>query len=386
MKAKNIKKRIHATSKRGPVKSNELASKKRKMSRRQNNTLQIKKAKRLNTGIKSVKTAKKYQKHRSRYSEAVSLEQNQVPFSYKDAVIKGILTSNSAEYGTNEESILLSHLLVNLESGPNEVYKSGVTAGKLAYYSLFGNSKPKWYEDALPKLIAFFESAGYKKISYDALGVSGPVLRIGDSKGIQLGANIHYFEAGIISGFISSARGEYVPITESECRNNGFYQCKFIVSRPKFKKLREKSAIQKLVGGAIASSSTKKQFSSLYNAMIFAPLPHNARSEARIFRIGSIAKNQFMEKSKGLLSEEEMLGKSLEMFVSCKIGYDKNNNIAEISFDPWNSNNVYISQVKSFIEGFIGVCGILKLATSESGLSYSLKLIKPVKLLKANNK
>ena len=61
-----------------------------------------------------------------------------------------------------------------------------------------------WYEESVADLVRFFESAGFSRVSY-SITPRRISIKFHNCDRSDLGANLHTFEAGIVSG--SSLRG-----------------------------------------------------------------------------------------------------------------------------------------------------------------------------------
>ena len=165
---------------------------------------------------------------KTRTSTKKTQDRSTVPISesYEEVIIRNIVNNTSGR-SVPDEAVLLSSALSNLSPGIKEAhYKYGMQVGR-ALYKLNSSSKEYMFpEESLADLVTFFENAGHKHITYNAipdhleLNIHG--------KGPTIGANLHDFEAGIISGYVGAAEKRHVQISEVECVNNNGARCKFV--------------------------------------------------------------------------------------------------------------------------------------------------------------
>lgn len=166
------------------------------------------------------------------------------PQSYEEAVIRNIMSSKTVDGQVPDEAVVLSATLSSLTGGMKDLhYKSGMQVGK-ALYNMRSQSKTYLFpEEYVGDIVSFFESAGYKNITYTAIPEKTQI-EIHDNKGPRLGTSIHAFEAGIISGFLSAANRKYVPVTESACSNSSGSSCKFVTGGESGYDYRDTSTIE----------------------------------------------------------------------------------------------------------------------------------------------
>ena len=151
-----------------------------------------------------------------------------VPSSYEEVLLKDMMHGN--EMGVNEQVFALTSMLASLTPKLRDLYFShGFAVGKSLHkvVSSEAGNKALTY---MPLLGEFFTKAGYKDISYKR-AYSGYEFEIRSTPQIELGTQTHMFEAGIISGFMSSESREIVMFTESKCRSDGADSCIFIEDR-----------------------------------------------------------------------------------------------------------------------------------------------------------
>ena len=154
------------------------------------------------------------------------LDMGAVPLSYEETLLEDIMRGSAA--GVSKQVFALTGALASLTPKLREVYFShGFRVGKMLYRSarhIAGSATT-----VLPVLIEFFGKAGYSNVSYRPKGGSYE-FEMADAPRMKLGVNMHSFEAGIISGFMSEEYRRIVKFTESECMGNGSDSCIFVES------------------------------------------------------------------------------------------------------------------------------------------------------------
>ncbi|MEM3227607.1 MAG: hypothetical protein QXK65_01505 [Candidatus Micrarchaeaceae archaeon] len=152
------------------------------------------------------------------------------PTSYEEVLLTSIISNSNPSATTYESAATFSRILLNLTAGTRALgYRYGMEIGK-SLYRLLSSRKPYyWYEESIPDLISFLEKAIGVPASYSLL-YSGLRVRIYNKQGLYLGMNMHLFEAGIISGFVTAASKQITYMEEISCSNNGSDYCEFSLS------------------------------------------------------------------------------------------------------------------------------------------------------------
>ncbi|MGC8537974.1 MAG: V4R domain-containing protein [Candidatus Micrarchaeia archaeon] len=150
-----------------------------------------------------------------------------IPRSYEETLLEDITRGSTA--GVSKQVFTLTGALASLTPKLREVYFShGFRVGEILY-KLARHTAGSSATTVIPMLVEFLSKAGYSSISY--MPKSGSYeFKIADAPLMKLGVNIHSFEAGIISGFMSEEYRRIVRFTESECRSNGGDSCIFVES------------------------------------------------------------------------------------------------------------------------------------------------------------
>ncbi len=145
--------------------------------------------------------------------------------SYERALAKSVLDHNLPL--DSEESVTLAAAMSSLTLSLKRLsYNYGLTVGRAVYRLFEGRRHYKWYGDSIQDMVLFFEKLGYNYILYSILTDNVEVSIYRKSR-VRMGCNIHSFDAGVMSGFLGAARGDYVRVAEVSCCNNGAECCKF---------------------------------------------------------------------------------------------------------------------------------------------------------------
>lgn len=153
------------------------------------------------------------------------------PRSFHEIIIKNIVSNSNRGKNVPDESLLFGAALSSLSNGMREMrYKQGMNVGKTLYKQSASSKNYMSTEESVQGLVTFFEAAGYHDITYRAYPDDFEI-KVHDGNSTDVGANIHSFEAGIISGYLSAALGKYTEVSESTCSNNNSGCCTFTAKK-----------------------------------------------------------------------------------------------------------------------------------------------------------
>jgi predicted hydrocarbon binding protein len=179
--------------------------------------------------------------------------------SYEETVIKNIVGSGKGG-NVADEALLMSSTLSSLSGSMREMqYKKGFSSGRALFKMMSATKRYTFPEEAVADLVEFFQAAGRKHVTYDAFPDSVTIRIHGSGPSPEVGASLHTFEAGIISGFLSSAEHHLVNVTESSCINNNGNYCRFTTNAPEEARRDEDSPsiIDRLAAHVASEVSTK---------------------------------------------------------------------------------------------------------------------------------
>ena len=149
--------------------------------------------------------------------------------SYEEALLKSILDANQ-DHKVAEYATLFSSVLTSLSEGMRDLhYRSGISVGRTLYRLYERRRIYEWYEESVHDLVSFLERAGYRRVTYQVFPDRIEIV-LHHKSGMQLGANMHAFEAGLMSGFLTAAKMRQVHVNEVLCSDNGSEFCKFLTS------------------------------------------------------------------------------------------------------------------------------------------------------------
>ena len=152
---------------------------------------------------------------------------------FEELIITKILRSDGINKSNilnpDESPFLLKNIVVNFTETLTKInYKNGFFTGKVLYSVLNNEHNYASHYDSILHLTEFLELCGFKHVMFNDFS-GKTVIRIPayGAKHISLGFNIHSFEAGLISGFISSAKHKLTFVDEIKCSNNNADFCEF---------------------------------------------------------------------------------------------------------------------------------------------------------------
>ena len=152
---------------------------------------------------------------------------------FEELIITKILKADEVDKNNimnpDESFFLLKNIAVNFTETLTKInYKNGFFTGKVLYSLLNNEHNYASYQESMPHLTEFLELCGFRHVMFNDFS-GKTVIRIPayNVNHIPLGFNIHSFEAGLISGFISSARHKLTSVDEIKCRNNNADFCEF---------------------------------------------------------------------------------------------------------------------------------------------------------------
>ncbi len=141
-------------------------------------------------------------------------------------LIERILNREASER-VPESAVLFTSLLANLTPSLSDLSRrSGMRVGRHLYSMLSDSKGYLLYEESIGDLMKFFENAGYTGVTYSVFP-DRLDMRMYDRSKEFLGINLHSFEAGVISGFATASRKQYIDVAERACSNNGSDSCVF---------------------------------------------------------------------------------------------------------------------------------------------------------------
>jgi predicted hydrocarbon binding protein len=194
---------------------------------------------------------------------------------YEETLLKNIISVKRGEK-TTEHSILFNSVLSTLTPGLRNIYyKNGISAGRSLYRIYQSKKRYTWYEESISDLVAFLENAGFERITYYVFPDDYIEIKFHNRSKSFLGTNIHVFEAGIISGFLTAARQQYVKVEEKSCSSNGSSICHFVTSKnlPLYLDSDGRMVLEKFAGSirshifSTGDARTKPNFAQEYSVL-----------------------------------------------------------------------------------------------------------------------
>lgn len=181
----------------------------------------------------------------------------------ESALLTSIVNRDDSER-VPENAVLFISLLSNLTPGLSDVNRrAGMHVGRHLYSLLSAGRHYLLHEESVADLVKFFEHAGYSRITYNIFPDRIDI-QMHDRSHEYIGMDMHSFEAGLISGFLTAAKRQYVNVTEHECSNNGSPYCRFSSSFNAYREQPKKDAKAALLRFAehVARQSEKAEKAS----------------------------------------------------------------------------------------------------------------------------
>jgi predicted hydrocarbon binding protein len=174
--------------------------------------------------------AKAKTKRQARGKKPSKYVQVQAPSEgYEEMLLNQVLSHKNCN--TSEYSMIFNSVLSSLTpNSRRHFYNSGLSVGRLLYRLEDRQKRYKWYEESIKDLVSFLERAGFLGITYHIFPDKIDI-RFNNRNKTHIGSNVHLFESGLISGFITAASQQHVAFNEVACSNNGSDSCHFVSSK-----------------------------------------------------------------------------------------------------------------------------------------------------------
>jgi predicted hydrocarbon binding protein len=149
--------------------------------------------------------------------------------TYEEILLDGIMSAKHIGK-TTEYSILFNSVMSTLTAELHKLYyNDGAYIGGSLYDICRKNGHYVLYKESVADLVSFLENAGFSRITYhiypDRIDI-----KFNNRDKTYLGRNMHVFEAGIMSGFLSTGAQQRLNVKEVSCSNNGSDLCHFMTS------------------------------------------------------------------------------------------------------------------------------------------------------------
>lgn len=303
---------------------------------------------------------------------------------YEDALLKGVIGSHS-KHAVNALALEFSSMLSSLTPSMREMqHKHGFRIGRMLYQLYEQNRKYIWYEESISDLVSFLEAAGLGKVAYNVFPDTVSI-RLYNRNAPRLGIAIHEFEAGLISGFVSTGRHQLTEIHEARCSRGGYEQCEFTRSpKQSNEDASEEYAISRLIDNAVMALKDGKHDDQI-------PLEYYMLASSTLFRneymhalrnIASYIGNEFatamrLTANRNSLEGAERLTKLLNLG-SLTINSLKPLSI-ELEFEGLSSRREHVELSLAFLDGLLsrllkGKSNIESIGARSSG-GYRVRLI-----------
>ncbi len=288
-----------------------------------------------------------------------------IPRSYEEALLHSIMQGSGRRLDPCSAGFagMLASLTPSLRSMH---FASGMRAGKLLY--IIGIAS-KGRAAAILCLPDFLDMAGYSDIRFDRLGQLFRVRMRAHS--CDLTANVHTFEAGLISGFMSAAEGQQVLVTETSCSSNGSEWCSFEQAAVQGSPADPVEAMRSMATRLTGRREDRKGINSYYCNLLWGTLLHGeygAEMRGVVRHCGAAMRNVLESFDRDPAKD---LKGALEMLDLGKVETSKGKTpVLNVSFDRESTSRRFIDMSMSFVDGFLGG----RATITEMGWAYSVSM------------
>lgn len=286
-----------------------------------------------------------------KYAIKVKTQQisGRTPNDFEDLLIEMVINSSAKPVNGND----VENLVYNTTPGMAELgYGFGFLIGRALTLKL-GDSAP---------VTAVLDKIGLNQSYYYPLKDKAIITSKPHSSqpSLRLGKNIHIYEAGIISGYLSTTTGMQVSVDEKRCVYNGSQECQFVATplapRPEFLG----SGIEE-ISDAIAHNmldgNYAKNGKEYYRILAYLPLMDSKISD-QILKIMMLSGDKAGEIG-GMGKIDRMISNISNYFgvKETKMERKGTKRIIRLRYESYNSLQTFVAMPAAIITGFANSTG-----------------------------
>ena len=263
----------------------------------------------------------------------------------EEYLISEVLAEKSA---STENPTSLNTILSNLTPSMRKIsYKHGYSIGK-SIYSMFGD---------VDALLRFIELGGMRKALYYPYGELSIIHSKPNLSVINCGLNIHFYESGIIAGYLSAYLDKNVDVIESRCISNNSSECQFNASyssgEPNF--FEEKKCLPSSLISRSISDGNNTSINLPYHMLSITPILESKNIISNLSKILYLSGNELSKSSSSKNLEENLKKMASYLGVSApKLKTQKQKVIeVQLQYNKYNSIKEYVSITSNLFTGFI---------------------------------
>ena len=172
---------------------------------------------------------------------------------------------------------------------------------------------------------------------------------------LQMGRNIHVYESGVISGYLSTTTGMRVSAEERRCVYNGSRDCQFVATplsqKPEFHSLGV-DEVAYAISMTLKEGRYTKSNNEYYHTLAYLPLADGRISE-QILRVMMIAGERL-----GEISEKGQLRQTVSNLANyfgvkyAKVDRKGKKTIIKLRYESYNSIQAFVAAPTAIIVGF----------------------------------
>ena len=298
---------------------------------------------------KIIDSTKKITAKKLKAKKSISKVKNATPKNEFSDLEEYLISEVLSEKNTNTENpISLNTILSNLTPSMRKIsYKHGYSIGK-SIYSMFGD---------VDALLRFIELGGMRKALYYPYGELSIIHSKPNTNGISCGLNIHFYESGIIAGYLSAYLDKTVDVMESSCVANGSSMCQFNASygsgAPNF--FEEKKCLSPSLISRSISDGNNTSINLPYHMLSITPILESKNIISNLSKILYLSGNELSKSSSSKNLEENLKKMASYLGVSApKLKTQKQKVIeVQLQYNKYNSIKEYVSITSNLFTGFI---------------------------------
>ncbi len=295
------------------------------------------------------------------------LQQLPRPYEYEDVLLNAVVHGTGEQLGP-DSAVIVDAIASMTPSLRALHFGRGMRSGR-ALYSLCARLGE--HRDAMLCLPDFMEHAGYSDVRFERLGALFRVVMRASGPDIS-GANVHTFEAGLLSGFMGAAEGRRVVVSETSCSLNGSDHCVFEPAPPRQGRVKLESAMHSIASHLASGRDDRKVINRYYCNLLWGTLL-NAEYDSEMRGVVRYCGAVMRVALEGLDRDPIKEAKSVvEMLGLGKVEVSNGKRFsASISFDSVSAKRSFMEMSMSFLSGLLGGAPV---EITEAASSYSISV------------
>ena len=144
--------------------------------------------------------------------------------SYREALLRNIVNGEKTEM-VNGTALLLAEVLSGFTPKMRTIaHADGIACGKILFDIIGRKEGYDQCGEYMAPFADFLETAGHKDVTYQVLP-HRIIVRMKPPDNSTIRKKTHYFEAGMLCGFLNAASHKFARVYERQCANEGNREC-----------------------------------------------------------------------------------------------------------------------------------------------------------------